>query len=99
MRAMEIQQNLVLSLDTLAEARGEIGLGLIQVYRALRGGWQIRLTGCEPTPVPLPSEPGKAPEILPTPTPQSTPGPPSEKSQDSGNSPQSHRGHREVRKE
>ena len=32
--------------------RGEIGLGLIQVYRALGGGWQIRLTGCETTALP-----------------------------------------------
>ncbi|MBI1914992.1 MAG: hypothetical protein HYS12_09695 [Planctomycetes bacterium] len=35
------QQNL------LAEARGEIAQGLIQVYRALGGGWQIRDSGCE----------------------------------------------------
>jgi hypothetical protein len=26
---------------------------LIQVYRALGGGWQIRCTGCEPTGQPL----------------------------------------------
>jgi NodT family efflux transporter outer membrane factor (OMF) lipoprotein len=29
--------------DKLAQARGDIALGLIQVYRALGGGWQIRL--------------------------------------------------------
>jgi NodT family efflux transporter outer membrane factor (OMF) lipoprotein len=29
--------------DTLAQAQGEIPTGLIQVYRALGGGWQIRL--------------------------------------------------------
>jgi hypothetical protein len=34
-------------MDTLAQARGEIGPGLTQVYRGLGGGWQIRLTGCE----------------------------------------------------
>jgi NodT family efflux transporter outer membrane factor (OMF) lipoprotein len=28
--------------DKLAQARGDIALGLIQVYRALGGGWQIR---------------------------------------------------------
>ncbi|MDB5312889.1 MAG: efflux transporter, outer rane factor lipoprotein NodT family [Gemmataceae bacterium] len=51
-RVTQVEQNLVLALDTLAQARGEIGLGLTQVYRALGGGWQIRLTGCETTAVP-----------------------------------------------
>jgi hypothetical protein len=32
----------------LAQAQGEIALGLIQVYRALGGGWQLRCTGCTP---------------------------------------------------
>ena len=34
--------------DTLAQAQGEIGTGLIQVYRALGGGWEIRLSGGNP---------------------------------------------------
>ncbi|MGC1719392.1 MAG: efflux transporter outer membrane subunit [Isosphaeraceae bacterium] len=51
-RVTQIEQNLVPLLDTLAQARGEIGLGLIQAYRALGGGWQIRLTGCETTALP-----------------------------------------------
>ena len=42
----QIQQTLVLQQDTLAQAEGEIATGLIQVYRALGGGWQIRLGGC-----------------------------------------------------
>jgi NodT family efflux transporter outer membrane factor (OMF) lipoprotein len=54
-RVTQIEQNLVLALDTLAQARGEIGLGLTQVYRALGGGWEIRTTGCEPTAPPAPS--------------------------------------------
>src|SRR5262245_61749291 len=45
-RVTELQQNLVQLQDTLAQARGEMALGLIQVYRALGGGWRIRLTGC-----------------------------------------------------
>jgi NodT family efflux transporter outer membrane factor (OMF) lipoprotein len=45
---IQIEQNLVLQQDTLAQAQGEIALGLIQVYEALGGGWQIRLTGCDP---------------------------------------------------
>ena len=77
-RVTQLEQNLVQVQDTLAQARGEIALGLIQVYRALGGGWQIRLTGCEPTALPLPAEPGKAPEILPPPTPQEAPAPPNQ---------------------
>ena len=56
-RVTQIQLNLVPLLDTLALAHGEIGLGLIQVYRSLGGGWQLRLTGCEPPPSPPPIPP------------------------------------------
>jgi outer membrane protein TolC len=56
-RVTQIEQNLVQLLDTLAQARGEIGLGLIQVYRALGGGWEIRLTGCDTTALPPPGMP------------------------------------------
>ena len=41
-----VQVTLAQQEDVLAQAEGEIVLGLIQVYRALGGGWQIRLTGC-----------------------------------------------------
>ena len=47
-RVTLLQQNLVGLEDTLAQAQGEIATGLIQVYRALGGGWEIRLNGCEP---------------------------------------------------
>jgi hypothetical protein len=43
----QVEQNLVQQQDTLAQARGEIATGLIHVYRALGGGWQLRCTGCE----------------------------------------------------
>jgi NodT family efflux transporter outer membrane factor (OMF) lipoprotein len=43
-RVTQLEQNLVQQQNTLAEARGEIARGLIQVYRALGGGWQMRLT-------------------------------------------------------
>src|SRR5204863_8503535 len=56
-RITQLEQALVLLQDTLAQARGEIALGLIQVYRALGGGWQIRCTGCEPTALPGQGEP------------------------------------------
>ena len=43
----QVQQIQVIQQDTLAVAQGEIVAGLIQVYRALGGGWQIRLQGCQ----------------------------------------------------
>jgi NodT family efflux transporter outer membrane factor (OMF) lipoprotein len=51
-RVTQLQQNLVSLQDTLAQARGEIALGLIEAYRALGGGWEIRCTGCELTALP-----------------------------------------------
>jgi NodT family efflux transporter outer membrane factor (OMF) lipoprotein len=47
-RVTQIQQTLVEQQDTLAQARGEIALGLIQTYRALGGGWQVRGTDSAP---------------------------------------------------
>jgi len=47
-RVALLQQNLVQQQDLLAQAQGEVALGLIQVYRALGGGWQMRLSGCVP---------------------------------------------------
>jgi hypothetical protein len=41
-RVVVIQERLVERQQTLAEAQGQIAQGLIQVYRALGGGWQIR---------------------------------------------------------
>jgi NodT family efflux transporter outer membrane factor (OMF) lipoprotein len=45
-RVTLLQQNLVQLQDVLAQAQGEIATGLIQVYRALGGGWPFR--GCPP---------------------------------------------------
>jgi NodT family efflux transporter outer membrane factor (OMF) lipoprotein len=44
-RVALIQERLVQRQEELAQAQGQIALGLIQVYRALGGGWQIR---CDP---------------------------------------------------
>ncbi len=41
-RVVVIQEKLVSRQQSLAEANGQIAQGLIQVYRALGGGWQIR---------------------------------------------------------
>jgi NodT family efflux transporter outer membrane factor (OMF) lipoprotein len=46
-RVTLLQQTLVQQQDTLAQAQGEIATGLIQVYKALGGGWQLRLTDCQ----------------------------------------------------
>jgi NodT family efflux transporter outer membrane factor (OMF) lipoprotein len=66
-RVTQLETTLVQLQDTLALAQGEIGLGLIQVYRALGGGWEIRLTGCQPTNLSPQAEPHPAYEILPAP--------------------------------
>ena len=38
-----ILQSLIQQQDTWAQSQGQIGQGLIQIYRGLGGGWQIRL--------------------------------------------------------
>jgi NodT family efflux transporter outer membrane factor (OMF) lipoprotein len=48
-RLAVLELNLVDQQNVLAQAQGDVALGLIQVYRALGGGWQIRCTGCTPT--------------------------------------------------
>lgn len=67
-RVVVIQERLVARQQTLAEAQGEIAQGLIQVYRALGGGWQFR---CEPGALPLPptAAPGQPPVEAPKPGP------------------------------
>jgi NodT family efflux transporter outer membrane factor (OMF) lipoprotein len=88
-RYATIQQNLITQQNSWAQARGQIVQGLIAVYRALGGGWEIRLN---PPPAPqivLPVTPppgfeqpgapaagaGTAPEVMPTP-PNPMPEPP-----------------------
>jgi NodT family efflux transporter outer membrane factor (OMF) lipoprotein len=69
-RVTQLEQNLVTQQDTLAQAQGEIVTGLVQVYKALGGGWQIRETGCDPAPADRAGPPQPA-----TPTPDPAPGP------------------------
>jgi NodT family efflux transporter outer membrane factor (OMF) lipoprotein len=60
-RVAQLELNQVTLDDTLAQAQGEIALGLIQVFKALGGGWQIRLIGCsEPDLVPEWASPAPA---------------------------------------
>ena len=74
-RVSQLEQTLVQQQDVLTQARGEIATGLIQVYRALGGGWQIRCTGCELTALPGqggPGQPAHDPPVerLPAPKPE-----------------------------
>jgi NodT family efflux transporter outer membrane factor (OMF) lipoprotein len=81
-RVALIEQNLVQQQDLYAQAQGDIAQGLIEIYRALGGGWQIRLEASQ-GPVALPpvddAGNGRAPrgparpEDLPLPAP--APGP------------------------
>jgi NodT family efflux transporter outer membrane factor (OMF) lipoprotein len=49
-RVTQLETTLVTQQDTLAQAQGEIVTGLVQVYKALGGGWEVRETGCDPQP-------------------------------------------------
>ncbi|MEN6457371.1 MAG: efflux transporter outer membrane subunit [Thermoguttaceae bacterium] len=61
-----IEQNLVTQQDSAAQARGQIAQGLIATYRALGGGWELRLSEdpgpSQPAGVwPLPAVPDQVP--------------------------------------
>ncbi|MEM9660305.1 MAG: TolC family protein, partial [Planctomycetota bacterium] len=66
-RLATLQSELVTYQDDLASATAEVALSLIQIYKALGGGWQIR---CRRLP-PLVTETVVSElEVLPTPTPE-----------------------------
>lgn len=50
-RVSLLQEKLYDRQISLANARREIANGLVMTYKALGGGWQIRLDGCETTPL------------------------------------------------
>jgi NodT family efflux transporter outer membrane factor (OMF) lipoprotein len=66
-RVALIQQTLVQQQDLQAQAHGDIAQGLIQVYRALGGGWQAGL--------PVETMAGPAPSMDPVPPPPDQPAP------------------------
>jgi NodT family efflux transporter outer membrane factor (OMF) lipoprotein len=67
-RVVLIQERLVERQQTLAAAQGEIAQGLIQVYRALGGGWQIRCDQNEGSGLSvMPAENAPDSEVLPAP--------------------------------
>lgn len=61
-RVFITERELVRQLNLLARARGDVVQGLIAIYRALGGGWQIR---CGPPPMTAAASP--APSELPMP--------------------------------
>jgi NodT family efflux transporter outer membrane factor (OMF) lipoprotein len=75
-RLATIETNLVTAQVSQAAARSNIALGLIQVYRALGGGWEIRLSqgAASGLPQPVPASVGTenvpAPNLMPALAPQ-----------------------------
>lgn len=69
-----IEQNRVQQQDLLAQSYGQIAQGLIDVYRALGGGWEIRLPP-GPTLPPPSAPPHLAPAPQEIPLPAGTPPP------------------------
>ena len=68
-----IEQNLVQAQNLQAQARGSIALGLIQVYRALGGGWEIRLGPGAASSLPQPAPAPAGRENVPLPAPKLDP--------------------------
>jgi NodT family efflux transporter outer membrane factor (OMF) lipoprotein len=78
-RVTQLEQTLITAQDLLAQARGQIALGLIQTYRALGGGWELAHQqddcsgGAQPAgtgPGEAPPSPGKEQVAAPGPAPQ-----------------------------
>jgi NodT family efflux transporter outer membrane factor (OMF) lipoprotein len=63
-----IEQNLVIQQDAYAQSLGQIAIGLVQVYRALGGGWEIRLGPGYVSRLPQPTAAPAPAEIPPIPT-------------------------------
>jgi outer membrane protein TolC len=66
------ETTLVQQQDAAAVARGQIALGLIQIYKALGGGWQLRCEQVRPLPIVPPAEttPSTPPEQIVPPKPE-----------------------------
>jgi NodT family efflux transporter outer membrane factor (OMF) lipoprotein len=67
-RVFETESTLVTLQDQLATTRGNIALDLIQVYRALGGGWECFLTG-QGMPAPTSGDAAVPPSPTPSPIP------------------------------
>ncbi len=70
-----IEQNLVGQQNALAGAQGQIAQGLVQIYRALGGGWEIKYSGPDATLLPPGAGPVGGPESPLAPQPPMPPSP------------------------
>jgi NodT family efflux transporter outer membrane factor (OMF) lipoprotein len=68
-RYATIATSLVQQQDLLAQAQGQIVQGLVQVYRALGGGWEIRCAGPAAAPAAMPGAESGLPRFEPVPPP------------------------------
>jgi NodT family efflux transporter outer membrane factor (OMF) lipoprotein len=73
-RVAVIEQQLASEQEQLAQARGQVANGLIQIFRALGGGWQIRMAPEEGRVVVPPPAAGKPAEMIETPKVPAPPG-------------------------
>jgi NodT family efflux transporter outer membrane factor (OMF) lipoprotein len=78
-RVVQIEQTLVQQQDAQAASHGQVAQGLIEVYRALGGGWQVPVSAAQPAqavrlptvpspeevPIPLPAAPQPMPQSAP----------------------------------
>jgi NodT family efflux transporter outer membrane factor (OMF) lipoprotein len=60
-RLFNLENSKLQAQDQLAVAQGNIALNLVSVYRALGGGWEIRLRGHGPSELPLMIDPATPP--------------------------------------
>ncbi len=81
-RVLDSQRALVLQADALAQSQGNVATNLVAVYKALGGGWQMRVTPNmveTQTGTPIGEKPAPAneaqPQIEPLPVPTDTPVP------------------------
>lgn len=73
-RVLNVEQLLTQQEDQWAVAQGSVAQNLVQIYKSLGGGWQIRLGGSNNAPTsPLPPTlPERGVEPLPAPVPEKT---------------------------
>lgn len=64
-RYATIQQTLVSQQDLWVQSRGQIAISLVQIYRGLGGGWEIRLTPQTEESVVLNPTPGDVEQLVP----------------------------------
>jgi len=67
-RVVQIEQTLVQQQDAQAASHGQVAQGLIEVYRALGGGWQVPVSADQPAQaVRLPTVPPPEEVLVPAP--------------------------------